>query len=89
MNPYRKIIQGFMLTKGTFGKLKVGVSVCVVNQLIDRVLVFTGLRVNNSSKTAVDWQSARAVLGGCGVVRYYYVSHINFFKERNKNELST
>ena len=67
MSPYRKIIKGFMLTKGTFGKLKVGVSVCVVNRLIDRVLVFPGLRVNNSSKTAVDWLSARAVLGGCGV----------------------
>ena len=89
MNPYRKIMQGFMLTKGTFGKLKGGVSVRVVNQLIDRVLVFTGLRVNNESKTAVDWLSARAVLGGCGGMRYYYVSHINFFKERTKNELST
>ena len=36
MNPYRKIMQGFMLTKGSFGKLKGGVSVRVVNQLIDR-----------------------------------------------------
>ena len=89
MNPYRKIIQGFMLTKGSFGKLKGRVSVCIVNGLIDRILVFTGLRVNNESKTAVDWQSARAVLGGCGGMRYYYVSHINFFKERTKNELST
>ena len=89
MNPYRRIIEGFMLTKRTFGKLKGGVSVRVVNQLIDRVLVFTGLRVNNESKTAVVWLSARAVLGGCGGRRYYYVSHINFFKERTKNELST
>lgn len=67
MNPYRKIIKGFMLTKGTFGKLKGGVLVCIVNRLIDSILVFTGLRVNNESKTAVDWLSARAVLGGCGV----------------------
>jgi hypothetical protein len=72
MNPYRKIIQGFMLTKGTFGKLKGGVSVCIVNRLINRVLVLTGIRVINYSKAAVfsvtDGSNVRGVAG------YTYIS---------------